>query len=386
MDIQFSECNTVSPLTFETELPGHVAIPNMAVPGQYIIVYQPSSVTTAASTSSELPLTSLQLTTPDNTAFPISIVNCSDYDVLEDSNLEDVTQNAKRIKLETTTVDAPSSMTDDNLQLPQDSSTSATTHVKEEFLFDCSSFQSDDNHTPTTTRSRSLASSDCDIGDYRSGDPLYSLLSTPPNTPQHTSVFFDELQTSLAEEFKGCIIPSSLFSLVPNRPDIPTREQKLHVRFNKLSNTYPDAIHQLSGFYKYQSALIETERFRTLHGDMCSKSYTNSHFDDEIHDIIDRVEKSVSLLEEADMENKRTVTSRSRPLLSNNAIKLMSDWYNTHLEHPYPDPETIDVISKEGNVSLEQVKKWFANKRNRSCNTKRQCDIFNRKRKRFLVQ
>jgi hypothetical protein len=44
----------------------------------------------------------------------------------------------------------------------------------------------------------------------------------------------------------------------------------------------------------------------------------------------------------------------------------MEDWYETHLEHPYPTGSVIDDLANQGKVAIEQVKKWFANKRNRS--------------------
>ncbi|KAL5017792.1 hypothetical protein ScPMuIL_003514 [Solemya velum] len=326
--IMKSECEFVSPLPFVPEVTGPVAIPNMAVPGQYFIVYQPSSVTTSTQALAEIevvPHINLQSSTPDseeNTHLPTSIpdyVNCPvlsvfDQDVAPDSKrikletttincdfttinrdsmtnfdlsttkddnipdclfsstetVKNVAPDSKRIKLETTAIDYDvmtnlSTTTDDNIP----DCLSSSTDIQQELHFDYSphdtGLQAADYVTPTTTRTHSLSSTDSDTnGDYRCGEPFFNLLSTPPDSPLSTNPFFDNLKTSLAEEFKEYGLPSSLLSLVPKRIDIPTREQKLHTRFNKLSDTYPDAVHQLSGFYKYQTALVETERFQTL--------------------------------------------------------------------------------------------------------------------------
>jgi hypothetical protein len=53
----------------------------------------------------------------------------------------------------------------------------------------------------------------------------------------------------------------------------------------------------------------------------------------------------------------------------------MEDWYETHLEHPYPTGSVIDDLANQGKVAIEQVKKWFANKRNRSNNTRTLTEI-----------
>lgn len=359
-----SQCDVLSHLTVPTAVNIPIVIPNAAVPGEFLLVYHPSADLTSQG--------------PDN-------------DALAGITFPD----AKRAKLEDTN-GIHFIEPDVNTQaLPKNNVAAACedfVDVKQEQQAAFTSFSENlpdaDYVTPTTMRTRSL-SSDCDgNGDYRFGDPLFSLLSTPPNSPTIVNPFFDNIKSTLAEEFKECVLPSTLLTLMPKQQEIPTREQKLYSRFNKLNDAYPDAIHQLSGFYRYQTALIETERFRTLHEDTHSKSsqkLLKSHFDDKIHSIIDRVEKSVLLLEETDKMKKRACVNRSRPLLSRNAIRIMLDWYNAHIEHPYPETETIEWIAGEGKISVEQVKKWFANKRNRSCNTKKLSDIANRKRKLSLI-
>ena len=55
--------------------------------------------------------------------------------------------------------------------------------------------------------------------------------------------------------------------------------------------------------------------------------------------------------------------------LNTRALEMMEVWYYDNIGHPYPSTEILDYICKHGNVTTTQVRKWMANKRNRSCNT-----------------
>ncbi|XP_074661074.1 uncharacterized protein LOC141913719 [Tubulanus polymorphus] len=52
------------------------------------------------------------------------------------------------------------------------------------------------------------------------------------------------------------------------------------------------------------------------------------------------------------------------------AVQLMNDWYEKNLQNPYPKRETVINMAEEGNISVNQVRSWFSNKRNRSNNTR----------------
>ncbi|ESO88342.1 hypothetical protein LOTGIDRAFT_60240, partial [Lottia gigantea] len=57
---------------------------------------------------------------------------------------------------------------------------------------------------------------------------------------------------------------------------------------------------------------------------------------------------------------------RSRPVLSKSTIQKLEAWYTAHEEHPYPNNEVIEDLSNACGITYSQVRKWFANKRNRS--------------------
>jgi hypothetical protein len=52
------------------------------------------------------------------------------------------------------------------------------------------------------------------------------------------------------------------------------------------------------------------------------------------------------------------------------AVEVMNKWFKEHLKHPYPSQEMAEQIAKNCNITMDQVKKWFANKRMRTRNTK----------------
>ena len=230
--------------------------------------------------------------------------------------------------------------------------------------------------------------------DSRFNDSLTNLLgSSPGESPISKNPFFNALQNALESDCKKEIVPQSLVDIHSNKQEtenIFVRERRLHERFNALQEPCPDDVRQLSGFYRYQSALIETERFRTLHEcnyPLSYKDVVNKHYDDQLHCIMDRVEQSVVLLENSNKENKfmNSKGGKPRPHLNKEAVKIMEDWYEQNLDHPYPSSATYDMLAIRGNVGVEQVKKWFANKRNRTHNTRTLTEIAMKKRKLNLL-
>ncbi|CAC5423385.1 unnamed protein product [Mytilus coruscus] len=231
----------------------------------------------------------------------------------------------------------------------------------------------------------------------RLADSLFGLLGSPPPEQLLTNnSAVIELQSLLKTELKQQTIPETLMKLL-HKPKISvfTREQQLQRQFTKLEINYPTQVSQLFSFFKYQSAVIETERYQSLHHN-ASKPHLrvsiNDHFDEQLHKAIDRVELSVMNLQQSVTDQTHTSTHtttkmpstrpcnvRSRPQLSRRSIQLMEEWYHCNIDHPYPDSTIIQSIALQGNIREEQVKKWFANKRSRSQNTHSRTVITSRK-------
>ena len=66
--------------------------------------------------------------------------------------------------------------------------------------------------------------------------------------------------------------------------------------------------------------------------------------------------------------------------LSAVAVRVMQSWYDRNAEHPYPSHDTCTVMAQAGGITVEQVKKWFANKRLRNGQTKSIKEIARRRK------
>ncbi|KAL5111608.1 hypothetical protein TcWFU_002625 [Taenia crassiceps] len=56
--------------------------------------------------------------------------------------------------------------------------------------------------------------------------------------------------------------------------------------------------------------------------------------------------------------------------LNPNAVAIMDEWYRSHLDRPYPNKEEKLRMAIAGDITETQVGSWFANRRNRSNNTR----------------
>ncbi|WAR17301.1 PBX3-like protein [Mya arenaria] len=79
--------------------------------------------------------------------------------------------------------------------------------------------------------------------------------------------------------------------------------------------------------------------------------------------------------EKPEKENCDSTTADKRPnysMLGEEAKSILSEWYEQHIDNPYPTEEEKIQLAEHCRISVNQVKSWFANKRNRTNNTKRQ--------------
>ncbi|CAH0481172.1 unnamed protein product [Peronospora belbahrii] len=61
----------------------------------------------------------------------------------------------------------------------------------------------------------------------------------------------------------------------------------------------------------------------------------------------------------------RNSLPKKRSSLSKLSKKLMHDWFEHNLHHPYPTEEEKDWLAQQGGITLEQVNNWFINTRGR---------------------
>ena len=56
--------------------------------------------------------------------------------------------------------------------------------------------------------------------------------------------------------------------------------------------------------------------------------------------------------------------------LPDKAVDIMNEYFNDHLNSPYPSHSEKENLAILGGISMKQVTAWFSNRRNRSQNTK----------------
>ena len=77
---------------------------------------------------------------------------------------------------------------------------------------------------------------------------------------------------------------------------------------------------------------------------------------------------SIQTYEKQPVKKSRGIVKRSQ--LPDEAVDILNDWFDDHLNNPYPQMEEKERLAKMGNISVKQVNAWFSNRRNRSQNTK----------------
>ena len=165
---------------------------------------------------------------------------------------------------------------------------------------------------------------------------------------------------------------------------VTVRVSMINLRFMKLLESKTKSqIKELQDYYYLKSADLESNRFTSLTSTKDNQS-TNAYFDQQHHSLLDCVEKSLQQIEDhlSNIRRQRpskTTIETSPPAavdphtktgITPLALRIMTNWYDRNCEHPYPSYDTADVIAKAGNISVDQVKKWFSNRRLRLGNTK----------------
>lgn len=116
--------------------------------------------------------------------------------------------------------------------------------------------------------------------------------------------------------------------------------------------------------------------------DTHNDSYQSAQYQPEIYRPISPVDfqtQSSHLEQQLPFTNTKTSQSKStkvkksarvKKLLSDDAVEIMNDWFDDHVNNPYPTQEEKERMAYNGNITVKQVTAWFSNRRNRSQNTK----------------
>lgn len=217
------------------------------------------------------------------------------------------------------------------------------------------------------------------------------------------------LGQALQTECRTNILPLSLIQAAtshdtqpPSLVPLSTRSGMLQTKLLSLEKTHKTKTDHLHLFFQLQAARIESDRANHL----CDSIQTpnllpavNQYFDMQYHALIDNIElqihclqyqffshNSMPSLSSSTCHNDQTPQPLDEkpaghyqrqkktkpPPLNKVAIRIMTNWYERNIHHPYPCNDSAEIMAKAGNITAEQVKKWFANKRMRNANTKPQ--------------
>ena len=67
---------------------------------------------------------------------------------------------------------------------------------------------------------------------------------------------------------------------------------------------------------------------------------------------------------------KKSKSVSRKHMLPDEAVDILNEWFDEHVNNPYPQAEEKERLANLGNISVKQVNAWFSNRRNRSQNTK----------------
>lgn len=156
---------------------------------------------------------------------------------------------------------------------------------------------------------------------------------------------------------------------------IAMRERDVMQRLFSLRSVNGKAANDIEQYYQSQTTAIDLERHSVLCQMAYNKESANSihkYFNLKLLSLLECVEGKLSASENRKCKGikSKTNTDRKSRLLPKHAVKLMQTWYDENLENPYPSREVTLSMASNGGVSVEQIRKWFANKRNRSRNSK----------------
>lgn len=228
----------------------------------------------------------------------------------------------------------------------------------------------------------------------------------PPLEPLATHPMFRHLQSALKTECEAPTgTPSALITATLGSQDsclpLSERLQILTDQFASLDGQMFQQVSQLHDTFRYHSNELEASRAAALAPVNCNPWLTasiNSYYDCQHQALITRVQHSIRLVK--DMRKDDPITCSSSTNTNKNctinanakkkpskecslnpvAIKIMTNYYERNNEHPYPSYETAQILARAGGISIDQVKKWFANRRLRASNTKTLTQIAKRRR------
>lgn len=133
----------------------------------------------------------------------------------------------------------------------------------------------------------------------------------------------------------------------------------------------------------YQTNYDSSPTHKSLSSSSTDSGY-ESNFPNLLQSIVDEC-PSQNDISTKPVKRRRVPVRRRINKLSPVAIKVLTSWYDRNKEHPYPTHDTTQILATAaGNMTIEQVQKWFSNRRMRDRNTK-PMNVIVARRKRLII-
>jgi hypothetical protein len=160
------------------------------------------------------------------------------------------------------------------------------------------------------------------------------------------------------------------------RKQLQPKQTRQHQE-NKTVNEYEPNVSNEIRFASPTSTTINTYCFPSSLPDMLMYDFSlnnnalpnsNDFVVQNNLNVVKKVAKAKKVRIQENSELK--ATPRKAKALPEEATNIMKKWYTDHSENPYPNDDERREMAQMGCISENQVKAWFANKRNRSNNTR----------------
>ncbi|KAL5963195.1 Pre-B-cell leukemia transcription factor 4, partial [Taenia solium] len=122
--------------------------------------------------------------------------------------------------------------------------------------------------------------------------------------------------------------------------------------------------------YTYRSLVQSTPQQDNTGPAECYKFANPIYMSQEFAGVDDSDNRAKSCEELQTLGESHKGRAAPNSQLNPNAVAIMDEWYRAHLDRPYPNKEEKLQMAMAGDITETQVGSWFANRRNRSNNTR----------------
>lgn len=208
----------------------------------------------------------------------------------------------------------------------------------------------------------------------------------------HQNPLFGALRTVLIRDVERTSnIPTTLMKVEDSETEpesaldpeiIAVQEANLQSDFQQILPSGNPKVKELQTFYNQQCSVIENSRNEAIQQvknnnllsmAQCQRELhlVHTQHDEQRMHLTNRVTASLQLLKITMPSSSEVSSSKAKSRqLNTRAVEIMTDWYERHIDNPYPNDDEKQALADLGGLTLGQVKAWFANKRNRTNNTK----------------